>query len=84
MFEEFYGLNLTPFSLNPDPVFLYQGETHKQILTSLEYGLANQAGLLVVFGAMGTGKTMLVRCLLDQIEENYTAVNLVNIQNNSF
>jgi general secretion pathway protein A len=84
MIEEFYSLNKAPFPLNTDPVYLYLGETHKQVLTNLEYGLVNKAGLLVVFGAMGTGKTMLVSCLLDQIEEKHTAGILANGHNDSF
>jgi type II secretory pathway predicted ATPase ExeA len=64
MYESFYGLRTRPFSILPDPGFLYFSRKHKVALDLLEYGLSQAAGFCVVTGPIGTGKTTLIRYLL--------------------
>ncbi len=64
MYEKFYGLSLRPFSILPDPGFLYLSRRHKVALSLLEYGLGQAAGFSVVTGPIGTGKTTLIRHFL--------------------
>jgi type II secretory pathway predicted ATPase ExeA len=77
MYEQFYGLTEKPFSLLPDPGFLVLGEKHSAAYTALEYGLNSQAGFTVVTGEVGSGKTTLIRHLLNQLDEDIT-VGLVS------
>ena len=69
MYEIFYNFREKPFSLLPDSGFLYLSDKHRMALTLLEYGLMNQAGFTVISGDIGTGKTTLIRQLLNQIDE---------------
>ncbi|MCF7969737.1 MAG: AAA family ATPase [Methylococcaceae bacterium] len=68
MYTKFYGLTKKPFSLIPDPSFLFLSQKHKKALTTLQYGLVSQAGFTVITGEIGSGKTTLVRSLLKKIE----------------
>ena len=68
MYESFYGFREKPFSLLPDCGFLYLSGKHRMALTLLEYGLMNQAGFTVISGDIGTGKTTLIRQLLNSID----------------
>lgn len=83
MYETFFGLRRKPFSLLPDPRFLYASRTHKIALTLLEYGLAEQAGFVVLTGEVGTGKTTLLRHLLHLVEDE-AVVGLVTNTHRSF
>jgi type II secretory pathway predicted ATPase ExeA len=78
MYESFYGLKTKPFSLLPDPGFLYLGKKHKIALTLLEYALMNNAGFCVITGEIGAGKTTLLRRLLASIEDNITVGMITN------
>jgi type II secretory pathway predicted ATPase ExeA len=69
VYETFYGLRQKPFSLLPDPRFLYASRTHRIALNLLEYGVAEQTGFIVLTGEVGTGKTTLIHHLLELIEE---------------
>jgi type II secretory pathway predicted ATPase ExeA len=68
MYESFYGFREKPFSLLPDCGFLYLSGKHRMALTLLEYGLMNQAGFTVISGDIGTGKTTLIRQLLNNMD----------------
>ena len=70
MYEEFFGLKDRPFKLPPDPEYLYLSAQHKMALLHLEYGLTHQAGFVVITGEIGTGKTLLVKTLLDKIGQD--------------
>jgi len=70
MYQSFYGFREKPFSLLPDSGFLYLSDKHRMALTLLEYGLMNQAGFTVISGAIGTGKTTLIRKLLNDIDQS--------------
>jgi len=72
MYESYYGLREKPFSLLPDPAFLYMSEKHRRALAILRYGLMNEAGFTVITGEIGSGKTTLIRELLNEIERDYS------------
>ncbi len=69
MYESFYGFNKKPFSLTFDADLLYLGQTHTTALSMLEYGVLSQSGFTVITGEVGSGKTTIVRHLLDQLNE---------------
>lgn len=83
MYETFYRLRERPFSLLPDPEFLYYSPKHKTAMSLLEYGLMSQASFTVVTGEIGTGKTTLIRQLLRELQEDVT-VGLITNTNRSF
>jgi len=83
MYETFYGFRSKPFTLLPDPEFLYPSKKHRMALTLLEYGLMNQASFSVITGDIGTGKTTLIRQLLSQMERD-TVVGLITNTHQSF
>ena len=83
MYESFYGLKEKPFTLLPDPEYLYLSPKHQRALTLLEYGMMNQAGFSVICGDTGAGKTTLIRRLLAELEDN-TTVGLITNTHQSF
>ena len=78
MYESFYNLTLKPFTLVPDPDFLYRGETHRLALTTLEYGILNQAGFVVLTGEPGMGKTTLIQQILAEHRSRFTTGLITN------
>lgn len=64
MYESFYGLKERPFTLVPDPDFLYLSPQHKLARAYLEYGLTQRLGFIVLTGEVGTGKTTIIKALL--------------------
>jgi type II secretory pathway predicted ATPase ExeA len=70
MYTSFFGLVKKPFSLTPDPEFLYLSPNHKKALTVLKYGLMSQAGFTVITGAIGAGKTTLIRHMLNTMDDD--------------
>jgi general secretion pathway protein A len=64
MYEAFYGLSEKPFSLLPDPRFIYFSDMHRTAYSLLEYSLLNQAGFVVISGEIGAGKTTLLTLLM--------------------
>ena len=83
MYEKFYGFKEKPFSMMPDPGFLYLGNNHSTGLSMLRYGLLNRAGITVLTGEIGAGKTTLVRQLLDEVE-NDIVVGLISNTHEAF
>ncbi|MGR8950116.1 MAG: ExeA family protein, partial [Gammaproteobacteria bacterium] len=77
MYEQFFGFTEKPFSLNPDPSFLYLGKGHARALSMLEFGLASETGLTVVTGEIGAGKTTLLRYVLEQLDDDDYTVGLI-------
>jgi type II secretory pathway predicted ATPase ExeA len=78
MYESFYRLKEKPFSMLPDPGFLFLSKKHQMALTLLEYGLLNQVGFCVVSGETGSGKTTLLRKLLESIADDVTVGMITN------
>jgi general secretion pathway protein A len=64
MYEAFYNLKRQPFNITPDPYFLFSTTRHDEALAALNYGVLGRKGLVVLTGEVGTGKTLLLRCLL--------------------
>ena len=83
MYKTFYKLKEKPFTLLPDPGFLYLSDQHRMGLTLLEYGLMNQAGFIVISGEIGAGKTTLIRHLLNNMGQEYT-IGLITNTHRSF
>jgi general secretion pathway protein A len=83
MYETFYKLREKPFTLLPDPGFLFLSNKHRMALTLLEYGLMNHAGFTVISGDIGAGKTTLIRHLLDHMDREHT-VGLITNTHSSF
>jgi putative secretion ATPase (PEP-CTERM system associated) len=83
VYEAFFGFREKPFSILPDPGFLYLSPKHSMALAVLEYGLSNQAGFNVITGDIGTGKTTLIRHLLNQMGEDVT-IGLISNTHRSF
>jgi len=78
MYETYYQLQAKPFTLLPDPAFLFLGTRHKMALSLLEYGLVNGSAFIVITGEPGTGKTTLLNRLLDQSRHQWTIGMLAN------
>ena len=77
MYEDYYGFVEKPFSLTPDPKYLYRSESHANAFELLQYGIRRREGFVVVTGDIGTGKTTLCRALLDQLDrKTFTALVL--------
>jgi general secretion pathway protein A len=73
MYKKFYGLTRSPFEASPDPYFYYATPQHNEALASLMYGVIKRKGFVVVTGEVGTGKTLLVRFLLDALTNYHIA-----------
>ncbi|MEE3328544.1 MAG: AAA family ATPase [Myxococcota bacterium] len=83
MYTAFYGLREKPFSLTPNPRFLYLTDAHKEALAHLLYGLEEGEGFIVLSGEVGTGKTTLCRSLLERIETETELAILFNPSENA-
>lgn len=78
MYESFYGFNERPFTLLPDPGFLYLGGRHQEALSMLEYGLMYRAGIILITGHIGCGKTTLIRHLIQNQDVDMIVGNITN------
>ena len=78
MYQEFFGLNEKPFSITPNPRFLYLSDQHKEALAHLVYGTDESGSFALLTGDVGTGKTTLCRTLVEQAPDD---VNLALILN---
>ena len=77
MYESYYGFSEKPFSLTPDPKYLYRSQSHGDAFDLLQYAIRRREGFVVVTGDIGTGKTTLCRALLEQIDRTtFTALVL--------
>jgi general secretion pathway protein A len=77
MYEEYYGLKSKPFQLTPDPGFFFASKLHKRAMSYLQYGLSQAEGFIVITGDIGTGKTTIANSLLDSLEEDIFAAQIV-------
>lgn len=78
MYEEHFGLLTRPFTILPDPHFLYFGRHHQIAYAMLEFGLVGQAGFTVITGAIGSGKTTLVHKLVNSIPGAPVTLGLIS------
>ena len=67
MYIAYFGLKEAPFSIAPDPRYLFMSERHREALAHLLYGIGQGGGFVQLTGEVGTGKTTLCRCLLEQL-----------------
>lgn len=72
LYNDHFGFHERPFSLSPDPEFLFWSKAHSRAFAVLEYGLVTRAPLTVVTGEVGTGKTTLIQALLKQVDKELT------------
>ena len=95
MYEAFFGLRVRPFNLTPNPDFLYLSHTHREVYAHLLYGMQNRAGFIEVTGEVGTGKTTILRTVLNDLDPDVflaalifnpklTAVELLRAVNREF
>jgi general secretion pathway protein A len=81
MYTSFFGLNEPPFSITPDPRYLFMSERHGEALAHLVYGVTESGGFMQLTGEVGTGKTTLVRTLLqDRLPDNADVAVVLNPQ----
>ena len=77
MHEEYFGFSEKPFSLTPDPKYLYKSESHASAFDLLQYAIRRREGFVVITGDIGTGKTTLCRAILEQLDrKTFTALVL--------
>src|SRR5215475_3605673 len=78
MYTAHFGLTELPFSMTPDPRYLYMSEHHREALAHLLYGLGESGGFVQLTGEVGTGKTTLCRGLLEQVPPRVDVAFLLN------
>ena len=69
MYKGFFNLKRNPFEITPDPAFLFPTHRHNEALAALYYGVERRKGFVVMTGEVGTGKTLIVRCLLEYLKQ---------------
>lgn len=78
MYQNYFGLAEAPFSIAPDPRYLYMSRRHQEALAHLLYGVNGGGGFVLLTGEVGAGKTTLCRCLLEQIPETCDIAYIFN------
>lgn len=78
MYQNFYGLSEAPFSIAPDPNYLYLSERHQEALAHLTHGLEGSGGFILLTGEVGTGKTTVSRALLEQLPHSTRTAFILN------
>ena len=78
MYKQFYGLRDIPFSLAPDPKYLFRTESLLEVFANLQYGIENGKGIVVATGEVGTGKTTTLRSMLQSLDQSVLAAYIFN------
>jgi len=78
MYEAFFNLRMKPFELVPDPSFIYRSKSHKRAITFLDYGIRARAGFILLTGEVGSGKTTIIRDLLNKRYEQLVLAKVFN------
>lgn len=78
MYQSYFGLTEAPFSIAPDPRYLYLSQRHQEALAHLLYGVSGEGGFVLLTGDVGAGKTTICRCLLDQIPDSCDVAYIFN------
>lgn len=78
MYTSYFGLNENPFSIAPDPLYLYMSEHHREALAHLQYGIQSDGGFVLLTGEVGAGKTTLCRSLLEKLPAEVVVAFVLN------
>ncbi len=78
MYEKFFGFKEKPFRLVPEPRFFYMSTAHRAALCHLQYGLEDRNGIVAVTGEVGSGKTLLLRILMDSVPRTFVVARVFN------
>jgi len=78
VYAEFYGLKELPFALTPDPRFIYFTPSHTEVMANLHYGIESGKGLVVVVGEVGTGKTTILRWMMQRLDRTVLVAYVFN------
>jgi general secretion pathway protein A len=78
MYQQFFGLKREPFSIAPDPRYLFMSERHREALAHLLYGLRGGGGFVLLTGEIGAGKTTVCRCFLEQVPRRCNVAYIFN------
>lgn len=78
MYEEFYGLLAQPFSITPDPRYLYLSRRHREAYEHMLFGIQQRKGFIQITGEVGTGKTTLCRAVLEELGEGCATALILN------
>ena len=78
MYTNYFGLQELPFSIAPNPSFMFMSDRHREALAHLSYGLGETGGFVLLTGEVGTGKTTVSRCLLQQLPKNTQVAFILN------
>jgi general secretion pathway protein A len=78
MYEEYFGLTKKPFSIVPDPRYVYMSAGHREALAHLLYGIKSDGGFVLLTGEVGTGKTTVCRRLLEMVPEDTDVAFILN------
>jgi general secretion pathway protein A len=78
VYREFYGLKELPFALTPDPRFIYFTPSHTEVMANLHYGIESGKGLIVVTGEVGTGKTTILRWMMQRLDRTVLVAYVFN------
>lgn len=78
MYQDFFGLKEAPFSIAPNPHYLYMSKQHHEALAHLVYGVGRDGGFVLLTGEVGTGKTTICRCFLEQIPPDTDVAFILN------
>jgi general secretion pathway protein A len=78
MYHDFFGIAENPFSITPDPRYLYMSGGHEEALAHLLYGVSEGGGFVLLTGEVGTGKTSICRCLLEQLPDTAAVALILN------
>jgi general secretion pathway protein A len=78
MYEQFYGLEASPFNITPDPRYLFFSAQHREAYEHIVFGVGQRKGFIQVTGEVGTGKTTLCRAVLEELRESYATALILN------
>jgi general secretion pathway protein A len=78
MYREYFGLKENPFSISPDPHYFYMSEGHREAMAHLVYGIKSEGGFVLLTGEVGTGKTTVCRCVLEQMPDDAEIAFILN------
>ncbi|MBS1158250.1 MAG: family ATPase [Proteobacteria bacterium] len=78
MYKDYFRLSEMPFSIAPDPRFLFMSDRHREALAHLLYGIQGEGGIVLLTGEVGTGKTTICRSMLEQLPDNIDVAFILN------